>query len=142
MEMTNDRIAAGCQTETRAVEGVKNQLLAVELEKLLNSRQGVLNFLDNCGLIVQMKSVNKAKNFTRSVISSVDDIEWMLSKRTSVVAAAHSLHRRLCPGSGIVGDDVLNSVTRWAFQVPPGPTFHVGVSEVCMSLMERDEETS
>ena len=56
MEMTNDRIAAGCQTETRAVEGVKNQRLAVELEKLLNSRQGVLNFLDNCGLIVQMKS--------------------------------------------------------------------------------------
>ena len=79
MGEANERIAHGCQTERRAVEGPKNRLLAVELEKLLNSRKGILNFLDNCGSIVQMKSVNEANKFTRSVISSFDDIDWMLS---------------------------------------------------------------
>ena len=142
MELTNQRIADGCRTETRAVEDTKNRLLAVELQKLLKSRPGVLNFLDNCGSVVQMKSVNEANKFTRSVISSFDETEWMLSNRTSVVAAAHSLQRRLCPESRFVEDDVLKNVTRWSFQVPPGPTFHVGVSEVRMSLVPRDQQTS
>ena len=143
MERTNDRIAAGCQPETRAVETVKNELLAVELEKLLNRRQGVLCFLDNCGSIVQMKSVNQANKFVRAVVSSVDDIEWMLSNQSSIVATAHALHRRLCPESQVVGDEVLKSVAQWAFQVPPGPTFHVGASQVRMSLVDRGQrETS
>ena len=99
MEATNDRIRAGCQLETRAVEGVKNELLAVELDKLLNRRQGVLCFLDNCGAVVQMKAAKEAATFVRSAISSVDEIQWMLSKRASIVATAHALHSRLCPGS-------------------------------------------
>ena len=36
IEMSKDRIEAGCKKDTHAVEPVKNRLLAVELEKLFN----------------------------------------------------------------------------------------------------------
>ena len=99
MERTNNLIRAGYQPETCAVEGVKNELLAVELDKFLNRRHGVICFLDNCGSVVQMKAAKETATFVRSAISSVDEIQWMLSRRESIVAAAHALHSRLCPGS-------------------------------------------
>ena len=137
MERTNERIAGGCRPETRAVEQVKNQRLAVELEKLLNRKQGVLCFLDNCGLILRSKSIERANKVTRSVISTVDDIAWMLKNRASIVQAAIELHRLICP-AGLMGRaDVLKDVTRWAFQVPPEPDVHVGPSQVRLSLVDR-----
>ena len=92
MERTNDRIACGCRPETRAVEQVKNHRLAVELEKLFSLRQGVLCFLDNCGCILHAKSVEQVTKVVPSVISTVDDIERILTNKTSIVEAANHLH--------------------------------------------------
>ena len=136
MERTNERIAHGCRPETRAVEHVKNQRLAVELEKLFNRKQGVLCFLDNCGLFLQTKSVAEANKVVRSVISTVDDIDWMLANQTRLVEAANEMHRQLSPGSGFESVDVLKKVTSWAFQVPHEPEVHIGPSQTRLSLVD------
>ena len=125
MERTNERIAAGCKPETKAVEGVKNRLLAVELQKLVDGRQGIMNFLDNCGSIVQLKSEKEANAFVPRTISPVEDIEWKPVNKDRVTAAAQGLHRRLHPGSEMDDDDILKSVMTWAFQVPPEPDVRV-----------------
>ena len=52
MMRSRKRIRSGCHSESRAVIPEKNRLLAVELHKLLNGREGVLAFLDNCASIV------------------------------------------------------------------------------------------
>ena len=54
--MTRRRIRAGCEPESSRVIHEKNRLLAEELHKLLNGKQGVLRFLDNCSLICGVKS--------------------------------------------------------------------------------------
>ena len=46
-----ERIRTGCESESRPVEQVKNEMLAQELHKLLNGEEGVLAFLDNCASI-------------------------------------------------------------------------------------------
>ena len=77
MAKTNERVSTGCKRETKAVERVKNRLLALELHKLLNGDQGVVNFLDNCGFIVQMKNVAESKAFVPQTISSAEDKKWI-----------------------------------------------------------------
>ena len=54
MARSRKRIRSGCQSESRAVIPEKSRLLAGELHKLLNGREGVLRFLDNCALAVAM----------------------------------------------------------------------------------------
>ena len=142
MKRTNDRIRAGCQRETRAVEATKNRLLAVELEKLLTRREGILNFLDNCGSIMALKSVAEAKAFVAQTIPGVEDLEWISSNEGALLQVAQALHRQLCPWSQIDNDDVLNNVTSWAFQDPPPPEAHVGVSETRLSLVDNGPRKS
>ena len=136
MERTNERIAAGCKPETKAVEATKNLLLAVELQKLVDGRQGIMNFLDNCGSIVQLKSEKEANAFVPRTISPVEDIEWKPVNKDRVTAAAQGLHRRLHPGSEMDDDDILKSVTSWAFQVPPEPDVCVPPSQTRLSLID------
>ena len=90
MERTNARIVDGCKPESRAIEQAKNELLAVELDKLLNCRQGVLCFLDNCGSVVPIRNEEDKKKFFPRVISSFDDIVWMLSNKASTIRAETS----------------------------------------------------
>ena len=52
------RIRKGCESQSRAVEQVKNRLLAEELDKLLNGRVGVLDYLDNCASILAFRRLN------------------------------------------------------------------------------------
>ena len=118
MKQTNDRIRAGSEPETKAVEGTKNRLLAIELKMLLSSQQGILGFLDNCGSVVGMKRDADAKAFVRQTIAPVEDIDWKRDKRVLVEDAAHGLYHRLHPGGQMAEGDVLGSVTQWAFQVP------------------------
>ena len=136
MERTNERIAAGCKPETKAVEAVKNQLLAVELHKLLDGRQGIMNFLDNCGSVVQLKNKKEASAFVPQAIAPFEDIEWKPANRELVAAAAQGLHLRINPESQLVGDDVLKRVPQWAFQVPPDPEVHVPPSQTRLSLVD------
>ena len=141
MKRTNDRIRAGCQRETRAVEATKNRLLAAELEKLLTRREGVLNFLENCGSIVALKSVAEAKGFVAQTIPGVEDIGWMSSHEGTLISVAQALHRRLCPESR-VDEEILNNVTSWAFQDPPPPETRVGVSQTRLSLVDNGPRKS
>ena len=96
MAKTDERVANGCKRETKAVERVKNGLLARELHKLLNGEQGAVNFLDNCGSIVQMKGVAESTEFRSQTISLAEDDEWIADNRERVVSAANELHHRLC----------------------------------------------
>mgnify|MGYP004547904405 CR=1 FL=1 len=136
MERTNERITAGCKPETKAVEAVKNRLLAVELHKLLDGRQGIMNFLDNCGSVVQLKSEKEASAFVPQAIPPFEDIEWKPANKERVAAAAHGLHLRLCPGSEMDETNILKNVTSWAFQVPPDPEVRVPPSQTRLSLVD------
>ena len=142
MKRTNDRIRAGCQRETRAVEGSKNRLLAAELEMLLNGQQGVLGFLDNCGSVVQLKREADAKVFVRQAIPPVEDIQWKQSHRDLLEASAHGLYHRLHPGGQMDEGDLLRNVTQWAFQVPPDPEVRIGPSQARLSLVNQGPSKS
>ena len=126
MMRTNERIRTECRSETRAVEGAKNRLLAVELHKLLNHDQGILNFLDNCGSVVALRSLADANSFVPHALQGVEDVEWIQTNRPQVREAGLTLHQRLCPGNQIDTGDVLKSVASWSFQIPPGPLFSWG----------------
>ena len=142
MKRTNDRILAGCQPERRAVESTKNRVLAVELEKLLIGRQGVLGSLDNCGSVVRMKRDADAKAFVPQVIPPFEDIEWISEKRVLVEEAALCLYHRLHPGGQMADRDVFGSVASWAFQVPPNPEVQVGPSQSRFSLVDQGPRKS
>ena len=135
MAKTNDRVATGCKWETKTVERVKNGLLAHELHQLLNGEQGVVNFLDNCGSIVKMKSVTESTVFVPQTISSAEDTKWISDNREQVVAAAKDLYRRLRSGRPMVDDDVLENVSSWSFQDPEDPVVHVAAIETEFSLV-------
>ena len=137
METTNRRIRTACKSETRAVEAVKNQLLAAELYKLLNNDQGILIFLDNCGSIVSLKSVREANRFVPHTIAPFEDIDWRPANRERVFEAARGLYLRTCPETETDMGDVLESVASWAFQVPPDPDVHIGPSETQLSLIDQ-----
>ena len=142
MKRTNDRIRTECQKERRAVEEAKNQLLAVELDMLLRGKRGILNFLDNCGSIVSLTSVSKAKGFVAQTIHGVADIDWINLHEGLLLPVAQNLHRRLHPGSEINDDDVLGSAASWSFQDPPPPEVRVGVSDARLSLVEHGPRKS
>ena len=74
MDRTNERVTAGCKPETKAVEHVKNRLLAVELDKFVNGDRGIMCFLDNCGSIIRLDSVKASQQFVPQTIHGVEDI--------------------------------------------------------------------
>ena len=136
MNKTNERIRSGCQRETKAVESAKKQLLAFELQKLVSGEQGILNFLDNCGSVVQLKRSADANRLARQSTHPKEDNEWKEANRELVQSAAQALHSRLNPESQAVCDDVLLNVTKWAFQVPPDPDVLNGPSQTRFSLVD------
>ena len=142
MAEANARVAAGCKSESRAVERRKNELLAVELDKLLNRRQGVLSFLDNCSSVSKLETVRDADRFVPVAVTTFADVDWTATHRDAIAAAASALHRRLRPGRELGVHDVLASVTVWAFQVlPPSVPIVVGSSET-LSLVATEPHQS
>ena len=136
MDDANDRLRSERKSETARVEKAKNTLLAVELDKLLNGDQGVINYLDNCGSILHIESLADSRNFERHATDPVDDLAWKHANCERVRAAGIALHRRLFPESEMAESDVLRSVRSWAFQVPPDPGVHVPPSETELSLVD------
>ena len=136
MDDANDRLRSERKSETARVEKAKNTLLAVELDKLLNGDQGVINYLDNCGSILHIESLADSRNFERHATDPVEDVAWKPANCERVRAAGIALHRRLFPESEMAESDVLRSVRSWAFQVPPDPGVHVPPSETELSLVD------
>ena len=117
MMRSRKRIRAGCQSESRAGIPEKNRLLAGELHKLLNGREGVLAFLDNCASIVAMRSLRDAHQFVPARTPSMDDIVWTASNSGLVVAAARGLYGRFHPADQREDEEILRTVAMWSFQV-------------------------
>ena len=112
-----ERIRDGCQSESRRVEQIKNEMLADELDKLLNGREGVLAFLDNCASITSLQSVSEAKTTEIVSITTVDDITWTFeAKRGLLKSAACGLYNRLCPNGQLDDHEILSKVPAWSFQ--------------------------
>ena len=114
------RLAAGCRSESRRVERVKNRLIAEELDRLLNGREGVLAFMDNCSSITRLQSIAQAGTMERVSITTVDDIMWTRDNRGLLVAAADDLYHRLCPDGNFGNDEIMSKVATWSFQVIDG----------------------
>ena len=128
MEWSRKRIRSGCPSQSRAVIPEKNRLLAEELQKLLNGREGVLVFLDNCSSIVAMRTVREASKFVPLSIKTVEDNVWSAANKGLITAAAHGLYHRLFPEGQLPDGDVLKVVHSWSFK-DLDPIAHEGLDE-------------
>ena len=112
-----ERIRTGCESQSRAVEQVKNRLLAEELHKLLNGKQGVLCFLDNCASITLLESLSQARGFHLMSTTTSRDEAWIEENGGLLATAACGLYRRLRPEGQLADDAILANVRTWAFRV-------------------------
>ena len=130
MARSRKRIRAGCQSESRAVIPEKNRLLAGELQQLLNGREGVLRYLDNCGSIIGMRRKRDSNRFLPARIPSTDDLVWTAANRGIAIVAARGLYRRLHPSGQLADEDILTIVSWWSFQVLDGAVVQANDDEV------------
>ena len=119
MKRSADRIASGCENESRAVIPEKNRLLAIELFKFLNGKQGVLPFLDNCASVVCLKSLAAASKYVPVSLTTFADVAWSADHRDLVKRSARQLFSSLSPIGQSSDEEILKTVTDWAFQVLP-----------------------
>ena len=124
MNRSRKRIRAGCQSESSPVTREKNRLLALELHKLLNSKTGVLEFLDNCSSVLARRTLREVNHFVPVQIPTVDDILWRAGKRGHVRAAARGRYWKLCPNGQFAESEILKNVTRWSFRVLDAAVFN------------------
>ena len=121
MDHTEREIKAGCQSHSRAIYQRRNELLAVELDDLLNGRQGVFRFLDHCASVMNVKNMRTLDAFIQhrgNEPVDVADTLWTYFNRQAVVSAAVQLHWNICRTEKPV-DEILGTVRQWAFQVEP-----------------------
>ena len=122
MRNTTREIQAGCPSHTKAIYARRNELLAVELSELLNGRQDLTAFLDNCSHAITVKNnagVQAFINQRSSQLMSPAQREWIARNRATVLRAAWSVHRRIAPLSPMHLDTVLATVQQLAFQRDP-----------------------
>ena len=94
MRNTRREIEQGCRPHTKAIYRRRNELLAAELSDLLNSRRGVLWFLDHCASVMNIENENDVTMFFRRKMSDEEfqfDHDWALRNRGRVVGATLSL---------------------------------------------------
>ena len=108
------RIRKGCESQSRAVEQVKNRLLAEELDKLLNGRVGVLDYLDNCASITCLQTVERANRI--ELMTTVPDV-WVETHRALLGAAGRGLYHRLFARGQLLDTQIQTNITTWSFQV-------------------------
>ena len=119
MKNTSREIAAGCQSHTRAIYRRRNELLAVELEELLNGRLGLFQFLDHCSSVMNVNNLADAARFREhraAEFKDLGDMLWAERNRQATEHAAVELHRRLWPGVERPVVQILATVRYWAFQ--------------------------
>ena len=119
MKNTSREIAAGCQPHTRAIYRRRNELLAVELEELLNGRLGLFQFLDHCSSVMNVNNLADAAMFREhraAEFKDLGDMLWAERNRQATEHAAVELHRRLWPGVERPASEILATVRYWAFQ--------------------------
>ena len=117
MDQARDRIASGCQPEWRPEVLAKNGALAVLLDNLFRGQQQVLEFLDNCGLVLSMADVENVQQFATRPELLRPDSDLSRTKGDWLNQAARNLYFRLHPTGQLTDDGIFGNVTEWAFQV-------------------------
>ena len=92
------RIASDCEPASRTAVPEKNYALAVELDKLLCGDQGVLPFLDNCGSVLSLDTVEDVLRFSPPEVDRESDKRWFRDNRDTIVQATRNLYFLLHPG--------------------------------------------
>ena len=135
------RIHEGCKSESHAVQIEKNRLLGLELEKLLNGREGILEFLDNCSSIMLLNTLRQARSFIRQSTPTPNDKMWFAAHQKLMALSARRLFKELAP-NGDQNTDVLilETVHDWSFQMLP-PTKVENVDESVLSLVENESRS-
>ena len=113
------RIASGCEPASRTSVPEKNYALVVEPDKLLCGDQGVLPFLDNCGSILSLDTVEEVQQFSPPEVDRESDTRWSRENRDAIVQATRNLYFRLHPGGQFSDEIILEDIIEWAFQVLP-----------------------
>ena len=136
MAKARDRVAAGCRPESRPAVHDKNKALAAQLDSLVHGRQGALEFLDNCGLILSMKKLEKVRRFSPREVFRLPDSQWSLANRNMLDQAARNLYFRLHPTGQFSDGEILGNVTEWAFQdLPPSEVPNEDADQSDLSLV-------
>ena len=143
MAKARDRMETGCQSESRRAVPEKNRALAVQLDNLFSGRQGVLEFLDNCGSVVSMEKLEEVRRFAPREVFRLPDALWSLANRNVLVQAAKNLYFRLHPGGQLTDDEILGKITEWSFQVlPPADDPNGDEDQTDLSLVETGARAS
>ena len=119
MDQARDRIASGCQPESRPEVPAKNRALAVLLDNLFKGQQQVLEFLDNCGLVLSMDCVENVQQFAARLELRRSDSDLSRTNGDWLNQAARNLYFRLHPTGRLSDVEIFGNVTEWAFQVLP-----------------------
>ena len=144
MDRARDRITNGSKPQARTAVPEKNDLLAVELQDLLSGRQGVLAFLDNCGVILSLDTIEDVQQLTQRLVPEKPHSEHSLANEGAHIQVAKNLFFRLHPGSQFSDDEIMENVTKWAFLVlPPADVPNTNGDDVSeLSLVETEARDS
>ena len=122
MRNTTREIQAGCPSHTKAIYARRNELLAVQLSDLLNGRQDITAFLDNCSHAITSKNNSGVQAFINqrnSQLMSPAQQEWIVRNRATALPTALSVHWTIAPSSQTRLDTVLARVEQLAFRRDP-----------------------
>ena len=116
------RVAAGCQSRSKKVNGAKNELLRRALRKLLAAELDPLAFLDACGRIVQLQTVAAAEE-TKALLRCMApvDRDWAQTHSLALCDARAQLAAALSAGESARSVPILRPVLRDGCFVRPSP---------------------
>ena len=141
MRRNRIRIREGCKSESRPVQSEKNRLLGLELEKLLNGREGVVDFLDNCSSIILVKTLRQARSFVSTSTLTPNDEMWFAAHQKQMALSARRLFNELVSNEPfLTDDDILASVHDWSFQILHS-TNAENAEESVLSLVENESRS-
>ena len=122
MHNVSKEIRSGCQSHSKAIFSMRDDLLGAELEQLFLGGQSVLKFLDHCASVTQLDNEEHVWAFVerrRKEEPDESDKAWIAANRARVVDAAVGLHRRLLPGSQMSVQTIMSTIRSWTFMDVP-----------------------
>ena len=142
-QMRRNRIGIreGCISESTKVQREKNLLLALELEKLFNGREGLIVFLDNCSSIMLLNTLRQTRSFIRTSAPTPSDKMWYAGHRNLIDLSARRLFQELVStGQPTTDSDILGAISDWSFQMLQ-TTNVVTKEESVLSLVENESRS-
>ena len=120
MKNTSREIYGGCPSHSKKIYEKRNTLLSIELSDLIEGRQSILQYLDHCAGVMNVKNNGDFNTFTsmkRTEIVTDEDQRWIRENRQRVVTAGVSLYNLLHPSVRKSQQEIIQTITSWSYQL-------------------------